>query len=84
MFLILVTRGIKDLYLINDSVVFAGYPFPFIFAGKVSFEDVKTTLPYGNTITMVEVTRCVLEEILEHSVSAMDPPLGRYLQHSGK
>ena len=55
-----------------------------IFApGPVTRRDIRALLPFGNTVVLLEVTGAALRAALEHSVSALPQPGGRFLQVAG-
>ncbi|ESP03128.1 hypothetical protein LOTGIDRAFT_82528, partial [Lottia gigantea] len=54
----------------------------------ITVEDVLTTLPFRNTISLIDLKGDVLVEVLEHSVGSLSPDKsddlkGRFLQFSG-
>ncbi|XP_063692100.1 snake venom 5'-nucleotidase-like [Bolinopsis microptera] len=71
--------------LLNSGSIRASIP-----EGDITFEDILTVLPFGNTIDKVlGLNGTILKEVLEHSVSSFDASginvegSGRYLQLSG-
>ncbi|MBQ3669105.1 MAG: 5'-nucleotidase C-terminal domain-containing protein, partial [Clostridia bacterium] len=54
-----------------------------ITAGDVTMNDVKTVLPFGNTLAVVYVTGSELVEALEASTFCTPDPIGGYPQTSG-
>lgn len=52
-------------------------------AGTISKFDLKTILPFNNTLMVVNVTGKMLYEILEHSVQQYTGDRGEFLQMSG-
>lgn len=52
-------------------------------AGKIRVSDLLATLPYENSLTMVDMPGSILVAALEHSVSTWENSKGRFLQVSG-
>ena len=59
--------------------------FPFIATGDVNYGDILETLPYRDTLSIVELRGRHVLEVLEHSVSQYNTvdPWGGFLQYSG-
>jgi 2',3'-cyclic-nucleotide 2'-phosphodiesterase (5'-nucleotidase family) len=49
----------------------------------MSRRDIRTLLPFGNTLVLLEVSGTALRAALEHSASALPQPAGRFLQTAG-
>ncbi|HHY32527.1 MAG TPA: multifunctional 2',3'-cyclic-nucleotide 2'-phosphodiesterase/5'-nucleotidase/3'-nucleotidase [Firmicutes bacterium] len=52
-------------------------------AGPITVGEIFTTLPFDNTLVVLEVTGANIKAALEHSVSAYPEQLGGFLQVSG-
>jgi 5'-nucleotidase / UDP-sugar diphosphatase len=51
--------------------------------GPVTRRDIRALLPFANTMVLLEVPGTTLRAALEHSVSALPQPAGRFLQTAG-
>jgi len=69
-----------DVALINGGAIRGNRVIP---AGPLSLRDVAALLPFGNTVALLEVDGAALRSSLEHSVSALPRPAGRFLQTAG-
>ena len=54
-----------------------------IAAGEITHGDIIAVLPFGNYVTVVEITPAVLRETLENGVVMMPEPSGRFPQIAG-
>jgi 5'-nucleotidase / UDP-sugar diphosphatase len=52
-------------------------------AGEITYGDVLTTLPFGNTLATIKLTGAEIKEALEHSVSQAPAESGGFLHVSG-
>jgi 5'-nucleotidase / UDP-sugar diphosphatase len=52
-------------------------------AGEITYGDVLTTLPFGNTLATIKLTGAEIKEALEHSVSVAPKENGGFLHVSG-
>lgn len=69
-----------DVGLLNSGGLRANRVFP---PGPITRRDIRTLLPFGNAVVLLEVPGSVLRAALEHSVSALPQPAGRFLQTAG-
>ncbi len=69
-----------DVALLNGGGIRANR---MISPGLVTRRDLHTLLPFQNLIGVVEVSGETLKSVLEHAVSALPAPAGRFLQVSG-
>jgi 5'-nucleotidase / UDP-sugar diphosphatase len=67
-----------DIALLNAGTVRGG-----IRAGPVSFRQLLEILPFDSTLISLQLTGNELREVLEHGVSRLPEPSGRFLQVSG-
>ncbi len=67
-----------EIGLMNGGGIRASIP-----AGEITLEEILTVLPFGNTITTLQVTGAQLKEAMENSVSMIESSAGRFLQISG-
>lgn len=67
-----------EIALLNGGGVRAS-----INAGAITLEDVYATLPFDNTVVMVEASGQVIWDALEHGVSSYPEAAGGFLQVSG-
>jgi 2',3'-cyclic-nucleotide 2'-phosphodiesterase (5'-nucleotidase family) len=54
-----------------------------ISAGPITKQDIRTLLPFSNTVTLLEVTGVALRAALERSVDELPRPTGHFLQTAG-
>jgi 5'-nucleotidase/UDP-sugar diphosphatase len=52
-------------------------------AGDISYKEILSVLPFGNTVVVLDVKGLDLKAALEHSVAIMPEPNGGFLQVSG-
>jgi 5'-nucleotidase len=69
-----------EVALINAGAIRGNRVIP---AGPLRLRDVVALLPFGNTVTLLEVDGAALQASLEHSVEALPRPAGRFLQTAG-
>lgn len=67
----------SQIALMNSGGVRASLP-----AGNVTFEDAITVQPFGNTITVLQLTGAEIRAALEHGVSRHGTGAGEFLQVS--
>ncbi|MDE8601767.1 5'-nucleotidase C-terminal domain-containing protein [Marinomonas sp. RSW2] len=70
-----------DLSLINSGTLRGDAIFP---AGTIlTRKDIRTMMPYRNTLKLIEATGQQITAALEHGLSGIDSTSGQYLQISG-
>jgi 2',3'-cyclic-nucleotide 2'-phosphodiesterase (5'-nucleotidase family) len=69
-----------DVGLLNSGAIRANRVIP---PGPITKRDVRELLPFGNTVTLLEVTGATLRAVLEHSVDELPRPSGHFLQTAG-
>ena len=51
--------------------------------GPITRRDIRALLPFANTVVLLEIPGTALRAALEHSVSTLPQPAGRFLQTAG-
>jgi len=70
-----------DAALINGGALRGNREYP---AGHdFTRRDLISEMPFGNTVVLLELTGAELQGVLEHGLSAIESPSGRYPQVSG-
>jgi 5'-nucleotidase len=69
-----------EVGLLNSGGLRANQIYP---SGPVTRRDIRTLLPFANTGVLLEIPGSALRAALEHSVSALPQPAGRFLQTAG-
>lgn len=69
-----------EVALLNSGSLRANRIFP---AGPITRRDIRALLPFANTMVLLELSGTTLRAALEHSVSALPQPAGRFLQTAG-
>lgn len=66
--------------LLNSGAIRGNRVLP---PGPITKRDIRELLPFGNTVTLLEVTGDALRAALERSVDELPRPTGHFLQTSG-
>jgi 5'-nucleotidase len=66
--------------LLNSGAIRGNRVIP---PGPITKRDVRELLPFGNTVTLLEVTGAALRAALERSVDQLPRPAGHHLQTAG-
>ncbi len=69
-----------EVGLLNSGGLRANRIYP---SGPVTRRDIRTLLPFANTGVLLEIPGSAIRAALEHSVSALPQPAGRFLQTAG-
>lgn len=70
-----------DAALINGGALRGNREYPV--GHDFTRRDLISEMPFGNTVVLLELTGAELQGVLEHGVSAIESPSGRYPQVSG-
>ncbi|MES2712204.1 MAG: 5'-nucleotidase, partial [Pseudomonadota bacterium] len=70
-----------DAALINGGALRGNREYPV--GHEFTRRDLLSEMPFGNAVVLLELTGAELQGVLEHGLSAVESPSGRYPQVSG-